>query len=206
MTKSLLSKNIQRATVLVALFFAKAGFATTETYRDIIEKSYNLSLQKDRAQAMTILMSAFKRESKKSVAQKELAAAIDQVGKVFYSDKAQQLYELALSLRLTDSPTAFSKLQDASRLEPENISIEVALARQLISNGDCDGAQARILKQKEYLPAIEDLRLASAQAQLCNGKTVEYQSIRQLQDIKQSSFAVYWLVLESEYFFRTGSF
>jgi len=199
-------KIMKRATILVALFFASSSSAATETYRDIIEKAYNLSLQKDRTQAVSILVGALKRESRKSVAQKELAAALEQVAKVFYSDKAQQLHELALSLRSSDPATALSKLQEASRLEPENTSIEIELARQSLAVGDCDGAASRLLRQKELTIAIEELRLLNAQVSVCNGRFPEYLAIRNGQDLKQSKLLLFWQTLESEYYFRTGSF
>lgn len=200
-------KILKRAALVAALFFApQASLATTETYRDLIEKAYNLSLQKDRTQAVSILVGALKRESRKSVAQKELASALEQVSKVFYSDKAQQLYELALSLKFTDSPTALSKLQEAARLEPENISIEIALARQLLSNNDCDGASALITKYKDLAPAIEEIRLVQGQAKVCLGQFPAYLAIKNNLDLKQSSFALFWQTLESEYFFKTGAF
>lgn len=200
-------KKWKRATLVVALFFAKSvPAAPAETYKDIIEKAYNLSLQKDRAQAVSILTGALKREGKKSAAQKELAAALDQVSKVFYSDKAQQLYELGLSLKSTDPATAISKLQEASRLEPDNMSIEIALGRQSLSGGDCDGALTRLNKQKDLLPASEELRLLAAQTSLCLGKFEDYLSYRNSQDTKHSTLAAFWQSAETEYLFKTGAF
>lgn len=190
----------------MALFFASTSNASTETYRNIIEKAHNLSLQKDRSQAVSILVGALKRESRKSAAQKELSAALDQVAKVFYSDRAQQLYELAISLRSTDAATALARLQEASRLEPENASIEIALARQSIAGGDCAGAATRAEKQKDLAVAIEELRLLTAQAYVCLGRFPEYLALKNSQDIKQSSYTVFWQTLDSEYFFKTGAF
>lgn len=200
-------KNWKRATIAVALFFTKfSAAAAGETYKDIIEKAYNLSLQKDRAQAISILTGALKKEGKKSAAQKELAAALDQVSKVFYSDKAQQLYELGLSLKASDPATATSKLQEASRLEPDNMSIEIALGRLALSSGDCDGAANRISKQKDLLQASEELRLLAAQVSLCQGKLEDYVNFRGVQDTKKSAFSTFWLSAEAEYLFKTGSF
>lgn len=195
-----------RATLSVALFFGSVSLAAGETYHDIIEKAYNLSLQKDRTQAVSILLGALKRESKKSAAQKDLAQAVDQVAKVFYSDKAQQLYELALSLKTTDPATAQTKLQEAARLEPENVSIEIALERHSISVGDCDGALTRLNKQKELFPAIEELRLLAAQTSLCQNKLEEYVANRNGQDVKRSPLATFWAIAEVEYLFKTQAY
>jgi hypothetical protein len=201
-------QTVRGATLIVALFFiigAKSGNGV-ETYQDIIEKAYNLSLQKDRTQAVTVLLGALRKESKKSVAQKELSGALEQVSRVFYSDKAQQLYELALSLRTTDPSLALTKLQEAARLEPDNVSIEIALARLALSNGDCAGSAGRLLKQKDVVPAIEELRLVASQTALCQGKFPDYLALRNPTDWKNSSFSSFWQTAEMEYLYRTAAF
>lgn len=198
---------LQRATFFVALFFGVTAWsAPAETYKDIIEKAYNLSLQKDRGQAMTILINALKKESKKSTAQKELASALEQVSKVFYSDKTQQLYELGLSLKSTDPGTALNKLQEASRLEPDNLSIEIAIGRQILSNGDCSAAAARVSKLQSMAQAVEELRLLAAQAAVCLGKFDDYLAARNGLDLKQSQLATFWQAIEIEYLIKTASF
>ena len=201
-------QTFKRATLIVALFFSLAAkvAGSVETYQDIIEKAYNLSLQKDRTQAVTILLAALKKESKKSTAQKELSAALDQVSKVFYSDKAQQLYELGLSLKSTDPSLSASKLQEAARLEPENASIEVALARLALANGDCAAVAGRLMKQKDLVIAIEDLRLVAAQTALCQGKFNDYLTSKNGNDVKNSSLSSFWQTAEMEYLYRTGAF
>jgi hypothetical protein len=191
----------------VALFFScslsfgqvsKQG--TKETYKDIINKAYNLSLQKDRSQAVSLLLGALKKEAKKSGAQKELVQVLDQVTKVFISDKAQQQYELGLSLKFTDPNMALSKLSEASRLEPENTSIEMAIAQQQMMLNDCDGAYSRVSKYKELANYLEDWRLLSAQTAICEANFEVYQSFKQVTDLK-GPMGIYWLALEAEYFF-----
>jgi hypothetical protein len=207
------NKFQKRAAIFAALFFIpilmpiiSLAAPARETYRDLIEKAYNLSLQKDRTQAVGILLSAIKKENKKSPAQKELLAAIEKVSKVFYSDKSQQLYELALSMKSTDPGTALSKLQEAARLEPDNLSIEMALARQSLSINDCDAALTRTMKQKDLYMAVEELRLAAAQADVCLAKYEDFQVLRNAQETKKSELSTFWNSLEAEYLFKTGAF
>jgi predicted Zn-dependent protease len=206
MNFSIIPKNIQRAAIfLAALFFIpQSAKAVGETYKDIIEKSYNLVLQKDRSQAISILMAALKHESKKSQAQKELALALEQVSKAFLNDKAQQLYELALSLRTADPSMSMNKLQEALRVEPENASIEVAISRASLASGDCDGAQARMVKQKELVTFDEEMRLILAQAYVCQGKFESYLALKSGTEIKKSKLALFWQNLEIEYLFKTA--
>lgn len=204
---SLNFKQCKKAAVLAAfLFSTNVSAAPTETYKDIIKKSHNLSLQKDRTQSISILLNALKREEKKSVAQRELATALDQVSKVFYGDKAQQLFELALSLKNSDPALAVSKFQEAARLEPENISIELALAQMALSANDCDGALNRLTKQKELSPYIEDIRLAMAQAQVCTGKFEDYLVSKGDLNIAKSNLSLFWQMVEAEYLSKTSHF
>ncbi len=205
-------KTKLRAASLAALFFISTVFghpafgAPTESYKDIIEKAYNLSLQKDRTQAMSILLGALKKEKKSSVAQKELTAGLNQVSKFFYGEKAQQLYELAISLRATDLNLSVAKLQEASRLEPDNLSIEMAVARNQISSGDCDGAVGRLTKYKDHAAFIEELRLVMDQGAVCTGKFLEYVAHKGEIDLKKSTYSLFWMNLEAEYLFRTAAF
>ena len=204
-----ISKNFKRATVIVALFFSSLSFAQMqkqnpkETYKDIINKAYNLSLQKDRPQAISMLLGALKREAKKSNAQKELVQALDQITKVFISDKAQQQYELGLSLKFSDPNLAMNKMTEAARLEPENSSIEMAIAHQQMMLGDCDGANAKVVKNKDLAQYLEDWRLISSQIAVCENNFETYVSLKQNGDSK-GPYAIYWLVLESEYLFKNN--
>lgn len=212
--KRLKFKNLKRAAVSAALFFglslsgvvfAKQPKMTqmpsgnhSETYRDLIEKAYNLSLQKDRTQAIGLLIAGSRREGKKSPASKELLQALEKVATVFYSDKAQQLYELGISLKTTDPTVALSKLQEADRLEPENLSIALELARISLSQNDCDAAAARMKKIKDLGELLEEPKLVESQAQICLGRLDEFQKNRSQIDIKKSAYALFWQVTDIE--------
>ncbi|PIS10163.1 MAG: hypothetical protein COT73_10875 [Bdellovibrio sp. CG10_big_fil_rev_8_21_14_0_10_47_8] len=200
--------HVQRATLKVALFFISLSLvasSSVETYKDIIEKAYNLSLQRDRLQATNVLVGALRKESKKA-AQKELIQALDQVATVFYSDKAQQLYELALSMKASDAQMGMSKLQEASRLEPDNLSIEMAIARQNIQNNECDAALSRLIKYKELNRHMDDLKLVVSQAFVCVGKFEEYLDLKTSYDPRKSTRDSFWSSLEAEYLMKVGSF
>lgn len=199
-------KTLQRAAPWgVALFFAfPASAAKTETYQDLIEKAYSLSLQKDRTQAVNLLVSAAKKENRKSGPPKELLTALQEVSGVFYSDKAQQLYELALSLKSGDPNLAGQKLSEAARLEPENQQITMEQIRLQIGTGDCDGALRQAKKWIERNPFSEELRLIAAQSALCAGQVNEYQLIRGQADLKKSGLEIFWQTADLEHAERVG--
>lgn len=199
--------NFKRATIFVALFFSLSSFAVsqkTETYKDLIDKAYNLSLQKDRAQATNLLVNGIKKEEKKANVVKELSATLEKVANVFYSDKAQQNFELALSLRWSDPQLAQTKLTEASRLEPDNLMIELEILRIQISANDCDKTQSRLQNYSELVPYLEDLKLVQAQSYVCVGKFSDYQKLRSSIDLKKSNLAIFWQILDAEYYFRSS--
>lgn len=204
------SKFKKRAAIFGALFlfYSSQGFATKiETYKDLIEKSYTLSLQKDRTQAVAILISAIKRESSRALVQtpppRELLAALDDVSTLFYSDKAQQLYELALSLKISDPALARVKLNEAAKVENDNLNIQIEIIRMQIATGECSAAYAQINKIIETNPYSEFIKLHMAQAAVCAGK-LEYFKINKPLDLKKNTLAPFWHMVEVEYLFKTN--
>lgn len=193
--------------ISVAFFFSNPVFAETktETYKDVMEKAFNLSLQRDRTQAVSILLGALKRESKKGRTPKELQNALSQVSHIFYSEKAQQMYELALSFQASDPAMALGKLQEAARLEPENMSIELSIARVQIMTNDCDTAARTISRNKEQIAYLEEAQLVQAQAAVCQGQFESYLTLKP-KDAKKSTLQIFWVSLDAEYQFKIGAF
>jgi hypothetical protein len=201
-------KTSKRAALTVtALFFFLGSFSMAfaeiklkkaETSKDIIEKAYNLSLQKDRPQATNILVGAIKQENTNGTNTAELKKALQQVTYLFYSDRAQQSYELAVSLKKTDLPQAQQKLSEALRMEPDNLTLFIELQRILLIKKDCSGVLESVLKEREQNPFDENLPLLQGQAQACLGHWEAVAKIRDQADGKHSSLAKYWQSLEIE--------
>ena len=172
---------------------AEVKINKSETYKDIIEKAYNLSLQKDRQQALTILASAIQRESRPQ-AVAELKKTVSDIANLFFSDKTQQLYEVAISLRKTDFSQALGKITEASRLEPDNSAIVNEQSRLLIIKGDCSGAQELAAKQEKLTPYDEEIQLTLAQASLCSSGPLTATTLDQ-NEAKKTNFQKFWLAL-----------
>ncbi len=198
-----------RATFAVALSFstlptlAQNKASRSETYKDIIEKAHNLSLQRDRQQALNILTTAIRRETKPA-AIAELKKTVNEIGNFFFSDKAQQLYEVGVSLRKTDLSQALSKLNEASRIEPDNVAIVTELSRLMIAKNDCSNANELLTKQAKLSPYDEELKIALAHALLCQGQTLEAGKLMDNKENgKASPYAPYWLALEVDRYVRS---
>lgn len=171
---------------------------TSEGPGDLIEKARNLSLQKDRAQATNILVSAMRREPANSTAFREMRSALEEISTVFFNDRAQQLYELALSLRKTDPKQAQARLQEASRIEPDNLQVLNELARLQMIAGNCDNAAESLAQIRKTNPFDEQTLLGSAQAAVCQNDWPLYTSLRSQADGRKGNYKKSWLSLEVE--------
>ncbi|HEY8270849.1 MAG TPA: hypothetical protein VIG33_08150 [Pseudobdellovibrionaceae bacterium] len=184
-------------------FFSRAQAVSIEsrskkadTSKDIIEKAYNLSLQKDRSQAINILVNAIKQENVRSENISELKKTLQKVSYLFYSDRAQQAYELALSLRRTDPPQALQKMNEALRIETDNLTLFNEMQRMLLIKGDCSAVLDNVLKERLQDPFDESLVLLQAQAQVCLGKWEDLKKTHDSFDLKASNQTKFWLSLE----------
>ncbi len=192
---------------LLTLKIASAAPPKTETASDIIEKAYTLSQQKERQQAILMLVNAIKKEGKKNLkTSKDLLQALDQVSGVFYQDKAQQLYELGLSLKLTDPQVASQKMAEAIKLEADNLAIQISQMRLMVELNDCSGAASQAKKIKELNPFSEEIDLVLSQASVCSGQFEPYQSQRGAFEDKKGPYFIHWGVIELEYQFKVGNF
>jgi predicted Zn-dependent protease len=211
-----IGSRYSRAAVLAALFIfggpasgqaqTKAKIKKSETYQDIIEKSQNLILQKDRQQAVNILINAIRREGPKSAGAAELKKTLNEATTLFLSDKAQQIYEVGVTLKRTDIGQAQQKMAEGLKLEPDNLLFWIEQARVQIAKGDCSGADDTATKARAQNPYYEELNLVQAQASLCLNKILDYQKIVEAQDIKKSSFAKFWSLMEAEHLWKEKSF
>ncbi|MBO9668575.1 MAG: hypothetical protein J7501_17385 [Bdellovibrio sp.] len=192
--------KLLKAAFGAAFLFASPAYSQSkaETYKDIIEKAYNLSLQRDRQQALNILTSAIQRETRPQ-AQSELKKAALDVAHVFFSDKAQQLYETSVSLRKNDLNQAINKLSEAQRIEPDNLAIVAELSRLMIAKGDCSNAQEMITKSLKLVPFDEELKLSNSQALVCQGQWLEYGKTFDPAEARKSPYQKFWIALEVEH-------
>lgn len=175
-----------------------AGQKVSESPSDLIEKSYNLMLQKDRTQAIAVLVSALRRENLNSVTGKELKAALQEVGGRFLGEKAQQIYELALSVRGTDLNQAQSKVSEALRIETDNTQLLSENARLQILKGDCGAAADGLGKIRKWDPFDEQILLTAGQAAVCQNDWPAYVAFRSQSDSRRGAYARSWSALDVE--------
>ncbi len=180
------------------LLFSLTNFSApeVESYKDLIEKAQNLTLQKDRQQAINVLLNGIQREQKNKIAFNELKKKIEEIGSLFISDKAQQLFETSLSFKRKDIAQATQKINEALRIEPDNVQILTESARLMILKGDCLGAQDQILKTYNKNKYDEQILLTMGQVQLCLKAIDQYFSVRANLDSKKQNESLDWQILE----------
>jgi hypothetical protein len=146
----------------------KAPAQQLETYKDLIQKAQNLTLQRDRLQTSQVLTRALQRENKNSGPYKELLRALDELTGVFYTDKAQNIFAVAESNADLKPREAIEGYLEALRIEEGNVSILKSLTRAYLRSAECDKAEA-VVRQAEgingFSPEIKLLRLQTTDCQ-----------------------------------------
>ncbi len=134
----------------------------SETYRNLIEKAQNLSLQHDRLQASQILNRAIAREPKNSQVYKELTHSLEELMTSFYTERAQSVFASAESNLPLKPKEAIEGFTEALRLEDGNVTVLKALSRVHLTLRECDKAEP-FIKSAEvldiYSPEVQLLRL-----------------------------------------------
>lgn len=133
-----------------------------ETYRDLIEKAQNLTLQRDRLQASQILNRALAREPKTSLGFKELTKALQELTTVFYTERAQAAFVAGEANLPLKPKEAIESFQEALRMEDGNVAVLKALARTHLTLGECEKADGYVKSAEaldSYAPEVFLLRL-----------------------------------------------
>lgn len=146
----------------------EAAVSQTETFKNLIEKAQNLSLQRDRLQASQILVRALAREPKTSAGFKDGSRALDELMTAFYTERAQSVFAAAEANLPLKTKEAIDGFTEALRLEDGNVTILKALARTHLTQGDCDRAEPFIKSAEVLDPYAPELLLLRLQVLDCS--------------------------------------
>jgi|GEM_PF-3470535 len=188
------------ATALTAFLSETRVARAMESEKELIEKARQLLLQKERVSAIAFLTASAQRENKlgNSVKAKSLIQALDEVANTFITDKAQQSYELGLSLLEQDPEQALSKLEDAARVEPKNFVVELQVVRTHIILGQCSEAAIKARALIGLNPFSADAHLVLAQSVLCLNDLAEFKRVRLAAVPIPTENKIYWELLSSQ--------
>jgi hypothetical protein len=174
----------RKAAIVIAAFsfslcsFGRTVFAAakSESYKDIITKAQNLVLQKERSQAIDLLFQSLKQESLKGTAFREIKKNMASIARAFMFEKAQQAYELAISMRRQDAAQAYKTIKDGLNYEPDNLNLLLILARTEVTKNECLAARETFNRIKKSLWVDEEVQLLQAQILFCGKESNEIQS------------------------------
>lgn len=184
--KNQLSTTVPKS---IALDEAQVEGGHMETYKDLIAKAQNLTLQRDRLQTSQILVRAIEQESNHASEREELIRALDELSTIFYTEKSQMLYATAESLFETKPKDAIDKLVESLRNEEGNLSILVSLARGLIMSQECNRAETYIQQAEKLNPYYGQVKLLRLQVLDCQNKMEELSTSLKISDPFLETFA-----------------
>lgn len=181
----------------ILIFSSAVAFANQkETYKDIILKAQNLSLQRDRVQACQILTRSMQKESKQQSAYQELRSSLEQLSTVFYTEKAQALYSQSESLFETKPKDSIEKLQEALKLEEGNLTILKTLVRDYIKINDCSSAETYQKNIENFDKLTPEVNLLKLQVQACSKNWSAVELILQNKDLDWTGVEKYMYVYQ----------
>jgi lipopolysaccharide biosynthesis regulator YciM len=176
---------------------ADAVTSDATTYRDAIKKAQALTLKQDRIEATKLLVTAIQNEPSKK-GQDELTKTLTEISTLFYTEKAQKLFEYAKSLFRENGNEALEKFQEALVIEPNNLQIQLWMARFQLRQGKCNDAFATVSKTLETNPFYTSADLIKVQSQIClqkdEGLLQEDEMIRKI----STSYPMYFQLLMAQ--------
>lgn len=148
----------------------------TDTYKSIIQKAQELSLNQERVKAVQLLVSEIERDQKNQSAQQSLKKTLANLSEIFYTEKAQSTFEMGRSLSLKTPEAGIDKFTEALALEPDNIKIMRELAKEYLVSGECQKALDLSRKALMQNPYNSDFFLLRLQSKVCLGNVEDIEA------------------------------
>ncbi len=135
-----------------------------------IEQAQALALKKNRKEACAVLNRAYKSTAPQVRGRSKLIESLNQVSKVFFTDKGQKLFESGQVLLFENPDMALTQLREAKNLEDENVLILANLARAQMIKRDCDAALVNLEMARGLNPHAPELAVLELRGLLCAKK------------------------------------
>jgi len=149
------------------LFLLTFQVHAADTITTAIEQAQGLALKKNRKEACATLNRTFTNTPAQMRGRSKLIETLQQVSKVFFTDKGQKLFESAQVMMFENPDMALTQLREAQNLEDENILVLANLARAQMMKQDCDSALVSLEMARSLNPHASEPALLELRALLC---------------------------------------
>ena len=139
----------------------------TDPSASAIEKAQALVLKKNRVEACAVLRRAWGELPAYSKARIKISEALNQISKMFFTDKGQKIFEAGQASMWITPDMALAQFNEALALEDKNIQVLNNLARVQLIKQDCDGAIQSLLTARTLNPAAADSAVLELRAYQC---------------------------------------
>lgn len=140
-----------------SIVIAKKVKNNLDSLKELMNQSQALLIQGDRSKACQILITTLNKEVAQSKDTPTIIQALKKCTEVFLSEKAQQVYEVAVAHYENDKTQAIVKFREALTLEPFNGLILKGLLFTLLSQNECAQVKKNNDDLKKMNPYDEDL-------------------------------------------------
>lgn len=132
-----------------------------------IDQAQGLAVKKNRKEACGILQRALVQPSLTVPAKQKLQDSLNQIGRVFFTDKGQKLFETAQSQAFENPDLAVTQYQQALQMEDDNVLILANLAKIQIAKKDCASAAALVERGRALNPYSPELSTVELRTLAC---------------------------------------
>ncbi len=153
--------------IFYALSLSSASLWATDPSASAIEKAQGLVLKKNRVEACAVLRRAWGDLPAYSKARVKVGEALNQISKMFFTDKGQKIFEAGQASMWLTPDMALAQFNEALALEDQNIQVLNNLARVQLIKQDCDGAIQSLQTARTLNPAAGDSAVLELRALQC---------------------------------------
>ncbi len=134
-----------------------------------IDAAQGLVIKKNRQEACTVLQKAIEANAANPKARAKLVDSLQQLSKLFFTDKGQKTFEAAQAAMWETPDLALSQLRSALISEDSNLQILENISRIQIFKQDCTGALASLKSARELNPFSGESAVLELRALQCQG-------------------------------------
>lgn len=180
-----------RIVLPLALFCFSISALAAEGYKSTISKAQELTLTQERQKVTKILVEALEREPRESKAFKELKKTLLSLSELFYTEKAQRVFEAGRSLEESDIGAAIDKFSEALKMEPGNAKVLKELTRSYLTKGECRKSLDHTKEALLQNPFSTEFFLLRLQSKACLSAIEDYQAELANPFVEKESVGIY---------------